>query len=221
MITHLETPTDSGPVRMTDDCTSSSSRWRRQAEGFTLAEVLVAIAISGMIMTGILASFLMMTRSGADAYYYVGMESEARRALEQFGEDVRMAYAVGTWTSNQDLKLYMTSKTIASSTKDVRYYYDTNSASSTYKCFVRSGPNRVTGAVETKALIHNVQSDFVFTGWNKGSTPSKVTTGATVDPVQIWQLQLGLTIRGLTFAGTDAKTTNLVVSSRYILRNKS
>jgi type II secretory pathway pseudopilin PulG len=185
---------------------------------FTLAEVMVSMTLSAVIMAAVLSSFLMMSRSGINAYNYVGMESEARRGLEQFGEDVRMAYkAVGT--STQDLTLWMSSATSANASTDVRYYYDTSTSSANYQCLVRTGPDRVTGTVSTRVLIHNVQSDMVFTRWVRGVPPSRTTdlTGGNT-----WQLQLSLTIKKTN--GSDRSlvaATNLVVSARYILRNKS
>src|SRR5437773_1779012 len=127
---------------------------RRRHDGFTMAEILIAATISSFVMAGVLSSFLMMGRSGANAYSYVGMESEARRGLEQFGEDVRMA-KLCHWASSTDVTLYMTSGSAADPTKDVRYYYDSGSSSSNYQCMVRYGPDRVTGVLGTKALIHN------------------------------------------------------------------
>jgi hypothetical protein len=78
---------------------------------------------------------------------------------------------------------------------------------------VRYGPDRVTGTVGTKVLIHDVQSDFAFSRWKKGSTPITAPDDTTTS-----QLQLGLTIKKTTV--TVVAATNLVVSARFILRNK-
>src|SRR4051812_12863397 len=81
-----------------------AGRRRRSERGFTLVEILIATGVSAILMAGVLSAFLMMGRSGKNAYNYVGMESEARSALEYFAEDVRMTNSVA-WTSATDLTL--------------------------------------------------------------------------------------------------------------------
>jgi prepilin-type N-terminal cleavage/methylation domain-containing protein len=187
---------------------------RRASRGFTLVEVLISASISAFIMAGVLSAFLMMGRSGANAYIYTGMESESRIALEYFAEDVRMSNSV-SWTSSTDLTLAVIRSTGGNSstnTDSVRYYYDNTSSSPNYQCLVRVGPDRVTGVSATKVLIHNVQSDFAFSRWTNGA--STAATGNTNTSM----LQLRLTIKKT--AVTAVAATNLVVSARYILRNK-
>lgn len=195
--------------------TKISPRQRsRLLRGFTLAESLIAIAVSSIIMAAVLTSFYQMIKSGLNVYNYVDMEEEARRGLEQFGEDVRMAY-VAHWNSSTSVTLYMTS-TSADATKDVTYYYDNAT-----QAFRRNGPDRVTGVIADNALIHNVQTGFSFSRWYKGVPPTASSSDA-----RTWQLQLSLTIKkqvnefGIQTSSAVA-ATNLVVSARYILRNRS
>src|SRR5688572_29062552 len=108
--------------------------------GFTVLEILIAMTISTITLMAVLSSVLMLSKSGANAANYVTMESEARRGLEQFSEDVRMAYNV-KWTSSTDITLFATAlKTTSTNydaTKNIRYYYD-----SATKKFMRTGPDR-------------------------------------------------------------------------------
>jgi hypothetical protein len=190
------------------------TRRLRGRGGFTMVEALIGMSISAFIMAGVLSSFLMMGRSGANAYNYTGMESEARTALEYFAEDVRMSNAV-SWTSATDLTLSVLRSTGTNSSTNVdsvRYYYDSNSASANYKCFVRVGPDRVTGVSGTRVLIHDVQSDFAFSRWTNGISVAATGNANTA------MLQLRLTIKKTTVTAVAA--TNLVVSARYILRNR-
>src|SRR3954447_26985951 len=106
-------------------CGFRDSRRRRSGRGFTLVEVLIATGVSAILMAGVLSAFLMMGRSGANAYNYVGMESEARTALEYFAEDVRMTNSV-SWTSASDITLNVIRSSGANSstnTNAIRYYY--------------------------------------------------------------------------------------------------
>ena len=186
----------------------------RSRRGFTLAEILIATGVSAILMAGVLSAFLMMGRSGANAYNYVGMESEARTALEYFAEDVRMTNSM-TWTSTKDITLNVlksTGSNSSSNTNAVRYYYESSTSSPNYKCFIRVGPNRVTGTSETKVLIRNVESDFAFARWTNGISTSATGNSNTS------MLQIRLTIKVQSITAVAA--TNLVVSARYILRNK-
>jgi Tfp pilus assembly protein PilW len=174
----------------------------------------MATGIGAIVMAGVLSTFLMMGRSGINAYNYVGMESEARTALEYFAEDVRMANSI-SWTSATDITLNVIRSTgynTTSNTNSVRYYYETSSSSPNYQCFVRVGPNRASGVSETRVLIHNVQSDFAFSRWTNGVSIAATGNSNTA------MLQLKLTIKIASITAVAA--SNLVVSARYILRNK-
>ena len=61
-------------ITITPSLISPGRRERaRGCHGFTLVEVLIATGVSAILMAGVLSSFLMMGRSGANAYNYVGM----------------------------------------------------------------------------------------------------------------------------------------------------
>ena len=78
---------------------------RRPGErGFTLVEVMIASTISAAVLAGVLTAFLMMGRNGYNASNYCVMESEARRALETFGSEARMANNL-TWNSVNSVTL--------------------------------------------------------------------------------------------------------------------
>src|SRR4051794_40605979 len=70
--------------------------------GFTVLEVVVSAGLSSVLLLALLFSFLMISRNGTMLFNYVGMEKDARRAVEIFGTDVRMAKAIA-WTSNTDV----------------------------------------------------------------------------------------------------------------------
>lgn len=196
------------------DPAARDRRRLRSRRGFTLAEILIATGVSAILMAGILSAFLMMGRSGKNAYNYVGMETEARTALEYFAEDVRMSNSIA-WTSTKDITLNViksTGSNSSSNTNAVRYYYESSTSSPNYKCFIRVGPNRATGTSETKVLIHNVESDFEF----KRQTNGISTTATGNSNTSMVQVRLTIKVQSVTAVAA----TNLVVSARYILRNK-
>lgn len=183
---------------------------RPASAGFTLSEVMIGATLGSFVLLAILSSFLFMGRTGANAYNYVGMEQEARRGLERFSEDVRMASGI-TWTSNTRVTLTIPHVS-DSGTDSVVYYYDTTASNSTYHCFLRQGPDPVTAVSATTTLIHNVQT-FEFDRWMLGST------GQATNDLGTKQLQIRLTVSKTS--QTVVAATNLVISARYILRNKS
>jgi len=174
---------------------------------------MVAATLSSFVLLAILSSFLFIGRTGVNAYNYVGMEHDARLGLERFSEDVRMASNV-TWGSATSVTLTIPQAT-GSGTDTVVYSYDSTSTSLTYKCFLRQGPDPITGTSRTAPLIRGVQS-FEFDRWMLGST------GRATNDLETKQLQIRLTISTISNVSTSVVTaTNLVVSARYILRNKS
>jgi Tfp pilus assembly protein PilW len=194
---------------------------RRQA-GFTLVEVMIGALLSGAVLTAVLSAFLMIGRSGALLYNYTELEQQARRGLEKFSQDTRMASGV-TWTSTSRVTLTVPHVTDAYS-NTVVYWWDTTSGSSTYHCFMRqesdTDSSGTATTTSTSSLIQNVQT-FQFDRWTAGGTPGTQASGdLTTD-----QLQIHLTLSTQsnqygTSTSAVAAATNLVVSARYILRNK-
>src|SRR5882724_1578296 len=67
-------------------------RSRREAgRGFTLGEVLIATAISGLLLAAVLGANLHLARSGLRAARYAELEPQLRRGLETIGTDLRSA----------------------------------------------------------------------------------------------------------------------------------
>ena len=116
----------------------------RSRRGFTLVEVMISASLAAFLLTSVITTFLFMGRSGANLQNYSDMESQARRSLEIFAEDVRQASAI-TWTSSTDITLTVNATAI-------RYSYDSGT---------RTFSRRVGTA--TTALITGITAgSFVF-----------------------------------------------------------
>jgi prepilin-type N-terminal cleavage/methylation domain-containing protein len=204
--------------------TSSINHPARPRAGFTLVEVMICSTIGSFVLAGLLSSYGLIVRSGTSLYNYVDMEQEARRGLEKFSEDSRMASAVA-WTDNTRVTLTIPHVGSDAFANTVTYWWDTTDGSATYHCFRRqeaaTDSTGLATTTTTTTLIHNVQS-FQFDRWQAGgATGVQATADANTD-----QLQLHLTLRkqGNEFGRTSSAivaASNLVVSARYILRNKS
>lgn len=174
--------------------------------GFTLVELLISLSLSTAIMAGVLTTFVSLTRTSLRLGNYDSMESEARKGLELFGRDARMASAI-VWDSATDISLTVPT---AGSNETYRYVYSTSARTFTR---TRTAPLPL-GTAQT--LFSNVD------GLNIRAY--KINT----DPVDLTDLgqasmdtkQLQLTVSTSRVTSTAALSTANVLSARFILRNK-
>ncbi|HKB90802.1 MAG TPA: hypothetical protein VKC60_09840 [Opitutaceae bacterium] len=202
-------------MQRTASATISTPRTKgASAAGFTLVEVMVSATLSVFVLAAILSTFLMMGRSGANVANYVELETRARKGLEKFSEDARNASGI-LWNdavnSNGGNSVTLTIPNAAdSTTSQVTYYWDTTSGSATYQCFC----SKVGDASSTNppaTLVKNVSS-FGFDRYKIGGS------GAAANDTETKQLQITLTtVRTST---TAVAVSEMVLSARYILRNK-
>jgi Tfp pilus assembly protein PilV len=177
-----------------------SERVRLRARGFTLVEVLISAGLAGFILTAVLTTFLFLGRSGVSIQNYNDMEAQSRRSLEQFAQDARQASEV-TWHSN-------TSVTLLVDAASITWTFVTGAGA--------TGTLLRQTATGTQTMITGINS-FTFTAYN--ITGAEISlANLTVANRQTKQVQISLAAERRT--RTVARATNLVLSARYILRNK-
>jgi prepilin-type N-terminal cleavage/methylation domain-containing protein len=176
--------------------------------GFSLVELIVASGISSFVLVGVLSSFVLIGQNSYNAANYSIMESEARRALETFTQEARMADNI-TWNNDNSVTLSVVE---ASGSTLVTYAYDSGTSGATAQCFYRK-----TGAHASTAtplvLLRNV-NEFAFRRY-------KVINGtdySATNDLETKQLQIAL--RTVRTGVTTVKATNAVLSARVVLRNK-
>jgi prepilin-type N-terminal cleavage/methylation domain-containing protein len=190
--------------------TTPSRRDRARRRGFTLVEVLVASALSGVVMAGVLTSVIMISRSGYLLNNYIDMENQARSALETIALDARVSQNV-SWIRADDTAP-LTGVTLTDPAGvSIRYDYD--SAAGTL--------SRTSNGV-TRVLITGIQS-LTFSAYKYADAtgilivdPSTTTLTALNGVTKMLQISLS-SVRTRT---SLADATNNVVSARYVLRNK-
>jgi hypothetical protein len=174
--------------------------------------VVIASTLSVFVLAGVLSAFLFIGRTSFAASSYSELEAEARRGLEVFAEDVRMARDL-RWNNPQSLTLLLPAGEAGPRT--ITYAYDSDTDSPTYRCFYR-----VVGEADSpeprRALIRNLAPDFSFKRY-KLEQPGVIDNTAGND---LETKQIQLTLRAIRSGSTVAATTNSVVSARYVLRNK-
>jgi len=181
-------------------------RSARKSRGHTLVEVMIAATLAAFTLAGVLSSFLFLGRSGANIQNYSDMESQARKALELFAEDVRQASAI-TWTSN-------VSVTLAVNSQPITYTY-----SSTDKNFVRI--HLVGTTPVSRVLISGITPNtFTFRAYTVSGIELPLVSAANLTAAGVNTKQLQISLEAMRANQTVVAATNTVLSARFILRNK-
>lgn len=175
------------------------SRYLRQ-DGFTLTEVIIGATISVFILAAVLSSFLFLSRSGANIRNYTDMEAQARKSLELFAEDTRQASSV-KWAS-------ATSVTLTVNAVDIVYQY--SSGDFTRKVGSAAATTLLSGITAFGFLAYDINGTAVS---DFSSAAARTTANNATKQIQI-SLSVARTTR------TVATATNIVLSARYVLRNK-
>jgi prepilin-type N-terminal cleavage/methylation domain-containing protein len=175
--------------------------------GVTLVELMIAMAIGGLILGGVLSTYLFIARSSIRVSRYTDMERETTLGLERLGREIRMAQAItSTGTPVHEIALSVPDSSGAGS-HSVTYRY--SASTGTFA--------RISGS-ETAVIVRDIQpGSFSFKRFDKLQN-SLDLPGVALPDYSTKQLQITLTIAPDTH-GLTASTTKRVISSRFVLRN--
>ena len=171
-------------------------------------EVLISASISTLIMAGVLSSFLMLGRSGANLTNYTTMDSQTRRALEDFAQDVRMASNI-TWNSDSSVTLTVPDNYAANSNQ-VTYAWGTASGVASYQTFYRK-PGNAAASTTLTTYVSNVTSLSFY-------RYDLLNVAATTDAATK-RIQLNMKITRTN--STVVSATDTTISASFVLRNKT
>ncbi len=174
--------------------TETQQNPRPRKRGFTLSEVLIAMSISSVFMSGITSSYMFIFKSSLGMSQYMEMNTQSQIGLERFGRDMRMAVDVTTASSTQ-MTLQVQGE---SGTRTVEYIYDSSSNSL----------NRVEGSW-TLTVIGNIES-LSFSYYN-------LLGNTTTNPVEVKKIKLEALLEKMVF---EVKNTTNIVSAKFMLRNR-
>ncbi len=172
---------------------------------FTLVELLVGMTLALTVMTAIMSSYLFLGRQLARLTHQQTLETEARRALQWFDNDVRMSSAI---TSPGDTSVVLTIPT-ASSTMTVTYTY---ASGANY-----TGTLTRTPSVGTAQVLLRYLGSFDFNYYNASDTAVTDFTNKVASIKKI-----SLTFTSQTGRSTDGTLTPVYqgASPRLAIRNK-
>jgi prepilin-type N-terminal cleavage/methylation domain-containing protein len=189
--------------------TSHATKHAARRRGFTLTEVMIAMTLSVVAMSGILSTALMISRSGYRIDQYTDMENESRKSLEQFGQDVRMSQDV-VWHDANSLTLTLPVDATGTATQTCTYTYDPAA-----KTFARTSTGKtsvlLTGIEECTLMGFKINGDPTHTSPTPASSWTTISNSTK-------QLQLSVSSQRTQTA--SVKTGQKVISARFILRNK-
>jgi prepilin-type N-terminal cleavage/methylation domain-containing protein len=219
---------------------------RTGARAFTLVEVMVAMGIGSFVLTGAITTFLMVGRVVENTGNYCDLDANARRGLETFSREARIASNVTFYSSTKVILTILDSTT--ANTYPVTYECILDPDQTTYPgqhAFVRNGPpltapfanpptdSIVAGSTNT-TLIHNVNlssfsfnyydyiADDVYNNNPYNAVPDNKLTIPADNVTGISGIrQIELTLTAQRASSTVVNATNAVLSARFILRNKS
>lgn len=161
---------------------------------------MISLTLMMMLTLALLTSFTFIARGDRSLSNYGEMNAQARKLLEQLGQDLRSATDVTNFTSTT-LNLTVPTNTAATATQDVNWSFESGSGTVTRQ-----------DASGTRIFARDVDL-FAFYFFNSGS-PSVETTSL----VEVKQVQLKLRMLRLV-AGSI--TSEYVISSQFTLRAKS
>lgn len=213
-------------------------RARKSSRGFTLVELLIGATLSAAIMAAVLSSYLYLGRGLARLANQQKLETEGRRTLGYFTQDVAAATTVTvTTTTAPDFYITFTVPTTATGVRQVIYRYSqaggTISVGATIvtipaRSLVRVAATASALVVSSQTLLSNIVTgnngcyirfyDAAGTAYDNGSAPY---TPVTAYSLGIKQAMLAFqTQLGSAAAGTQTPMY-AVASGRLVMRNKT
>ena len=146
---------------------------RGSTSGFTLVELLVGMSLSLIVMTAVLTTYVSLGRNftrslGLSSANQPNLETQARRTLSAFAQDVRMASGIPSTFTPSATSLTITIPT-TSGTKTVSYYINATAADVTVTLsgYSTTVPAQTLVRVDgSNGLLLTPHADFLFDrGW--------------------------------------------------------
>lgn len=171
---------------------------------------MIAAALGSFVLLGVLTTFVMLGRSGVAAQNYSQMESDARRGLEEFAQDVRMASGITLNGSSPYSSITLTVPgNYAANGNQVTYAFDSSASGATATSLYQL-PGNASSVAAKRVVVRKVLT-LSYSFFNR--LDAATTTVASIKRVQI-SMQLRNT------GNTMVAQTDTIVSANAILRNK-
>ena len=183
------------------------------AKAFTLTELLIGMTISLIVMTAVLTSYTFMGRNLFRLANQQTLQTQSRRTLQYFQQDVRMASGISGTPSASSLVLILPT-TSTSTTTTVTWTYDSTAGTLT----------RTPASGTALTLLSNLKSSSFNYYDGSGNAFTSATLSAGSYLLSIKQVSLSFTSQtGANADGTSSpQMANYQISTpRMTLRNQS
>jgi Tfp pilus assembly protein PilW len=200
-------------------------RGPKHSAGFTLVELLVGATLSAAVMAAVLSSYIYLGRSLARLANQQTLETEGRRALGYFAQDVQTASGL-TDTGNLSASRVSLLVPAATGTYTITYYYNSSATAASVTINGSSVSMEATAltrcvyngtAVTAQTLLRNITS---LSMKYYDSSGSEYTSYTDYLP-GIKQLALQFSTQTGSSANGTQTLVYQVASNRLILRNRA
>lgn len=168
--------------------------------GFTLAELMVAATLSVFLLAGVLSSVVFFTKTALSMENYYTMSNHERKLTQYISRDIQDAEAA-TWRSRSQLDLTMKDTVVS-------YNYDQSSGIL----------ERSTLGGESLKMAENIKSLNFYAYDINGNEILENASDLSLASDKTKMIHLAATLK---MKASETETTETVISSRYMLRNKS
>ena len=169
----------------------------------------MAALLSGLVLTGVLATSLQLMRSSVRITQYAEMSAQIRRGLGQLGHDLKIASAI-KWNSASDITL--TLPTTSGTTTQVTYAW----TSATQSLFVVPG----TDSTVTTGRFFLVRGIPALAHGSAGVTFARYDRDGNAATTDLATKRVQINLNVVRRTGQTAAATDTAVSAIFILRNK-
>lgn len=202
----------------------------RSPAGFTLVELLIGASLSAIVLAGVLSSYVFLGRQLGRLANQQTLETEARRALAYFEQDVQRASGLVTVSTSPISpaanRVDLTVPT-ATTTTTITYYYNNTSSAATVAINgtnVSMAANALTrcvyngSTVTSLTLLRNITSSGLTLNYYDSS--GNIYTTYTDYLPGIKQLAVQFSTQIVTTNQGTTTPVQQVTSSRLVLRNR-
>lgn len=198
---------------------------RRAAKGFTLVELMVGAALSAAVMAAVLSSYIYLGRGLNRLANQQTLETETRRTLAYFTQDVQSATGLTSTISATRVSLVVPS---ATGTNTVTYYYNNSSSSTSVSIngtSVTMAADALTrcvydgSTVTPQTLLRNISTGGLTFSYYDGAGNAYASYTNYIAGIKQLSLQV-TTQAGSANNGTQTRPYQ-AASSRLVLRNRA